>query len=283
MLPNSRLYSFIDQKDGFTVHFFEGQKLIQDLAILRNLGASGFQYFRDLILSIQPLVSYLKTGESLGVYLDSTSPYFSLKIEMSDEGQMRTLLLPDGFNQFPEKVNGNCRVVKMMPGQKSPYNSVLPLNDFDYREISNLILKDSYQINSKTIISSTSDQSVMIMKLPAININKIETNYVLSIDEYWKKIESSIHSIFDAHVTDESQIHAILSSSGLTHLISRDIYFKCSCSRRRMVDGIATLFRSHQENEIFHEGQDSLDVKCDYCNTTYQITRDEVLAISNLN
>ena len=188
MLPESRLYSFIDQKEGFTVNFFEGQKLVHDLAVIHQVIGGGFHYFRDAILSLQPMISFLKPGEGLGIYIDSKAPYFRLKIEMSDQGQMRTLLLPEDFNEFPKTILGKCRIVKLSPGEQQPYTSIIELDNIDFHQVVNKILTESYQVNSEIFLSQTSDQSVMLMKLPEVNVNKVQTNYILSINEYWKRI-----------------------------------------------------------------------------------------------
>ena len=185
MLPESRLYSFIDQKEGFTLHFLEGQKLIKDLAVIHQIIGAGFNYFRDAILTFQPMIAFLKPGEGLGVYIDSDSPYFRLKIEMSDQGQMRTLLLPENFNEFPKKIDGRCRIVKLMPGENAPYTSIINLEDIDFHQVVNKILTESYQVKSEVYLSENSDQSLMLMKLPEINVNKVQTNYSKSIDQYW--------------------------------------------------------------------------------------------------
>ena len=66
MLNKSRLISFIDQKNEFTLHFVEGQKLVEDLALIHELKGNGFAYFRDSVLSFIPLITLLKVGENLG-------------------------------------------------------------------------------------------------------------------------------------------------------------------------------------------------------------------------
>src|SRR5437762_2587208 len=121
MLPVSRLYSFLDHKNGFNIHFLEGQKLIEDLVLTHPLQGSGFAYFRDSILGILPIIFFLKPGESLGIYIDSEDPYFRLKIETGSTGHTRTLLLPEEFNLFPMKITGKVRVTKIFPNQKAPY------------------------------------------------------------------------------------------------------------------------------------------------------------------
>ena len=275
MLPESRLYSFIDQKDGFTLHFLEGQKLIQDLAIIHTNRGGGFHYFRDAILSIQLMISYLKPGEGLGIYIDSEEPYFRLKVEMSEQGQMRTLLLPEDFHEFPKSITGRCRVVKTMPNEAHPYTSIIELNNVNFHEVVNTILKESYQFNSEIFISEESDQSVMIMKLPSININKIKTDYHLSVLEYWKMHEQYISELFKQHTSEYDIIQSHLEKLGLLFLGSREIKFKCHCSRERMVQGLWSIAKTSGLDQIFLPGETEIETKCDYCKTSYLILKKE--------
>ena len=85
----------------------EGQKLIHDLALIRPLQEGGFQYFRDVILSIELMTTLLKRGEQLGFYIDAEEPYFRLKIETNFAGYMRGMLYPDDFRIFPKAVTGS--------------------------------------------------------------------------------------------------------------------------------------------------------------------------------
>ena len=275
MLPESRLYSFIDQKDGFTLHFLEGQKLIQDLAIIHSNRGGGFHYFRDAILCIQLMVSYLKPGEGLGVYIDSEVPYFRLKVEMSEQGQMRTLLLPEDFNEFPKTITGRCRVVKTMPNEAHPYTSIIELNDVNFHQVVNTILKESYQFNSEIFLSEESDQSVMIMKLPDININRIKTDYSLSVQEYWQKNESHISELFKQHTSEYDIIQNHIEKLGLLYLGSREIKFKCHCSRERMVQGLWSIVKTSGLDQLFLPDEEEIETKCDYCKTSYLILKTE--------
>lgn len=47
-----------------------------------------------------------------------------------------------------------------------------------------------------------------------------------------------------------------------------------------MIAGIMALAHNHVLDEIF-DGKDKLEAKCDYCNTFYEISHDEVK--KNLN
>lgn len=277
MLQESRLYSFIDQKEGFTLHFLEGQKLIHDLAIIHSNTGSGFSYFRDAILSIQLMISYLKPGEGLGIYIDSEEPYFRLKVEMSEQGQMRTLLLPEDFNQFPKSINGKCRVVKTLPNEACPYTSIINLEGVNFHEVVNQILKESYQLKSEIYLSDESDQSVMIMKLPSVNIDKLQTNYTLNVNEYWNQIKDKLHDLFAKHTFDYKTIQDHIENMGLLYLGSKEIKFKCTCSRERMLQGVQTLIQSSGIDHIFSPDEDEIETKCDYCKTSYLLLKKEFL------
>lgn len=275
MLQESRLYSFIDQKEGFTLHFLEGQKLIQDLAVIHHNTGAGFAYFRDAILSIQLMISYLKPGEGLGIYIDSEEPYFRLKVEMSEQGQMRTLLLPEDFNQFPKTIKGNCRVVKTIPNEAHPYTSIINLDYVDFHQVVNNILRESYQLKSEIFLSDESDQSVMLLKLPSINIDKIETGYTLSVDEYWNKLKTKIDELFAKHTDDYETIQKHIEGLGLLYLGSKEIKFKCTCSRERMLKGVRTLIASNGLESVLAPDETEIETKCDYCNTSYLLLKEE--------
>ena len=67
MLPESRLYSFLDSQNNFAIYFLEGQKLFHDLVLLTNLAGKGLDYYRDTVLAAQQLINFLKPGENLGL------------------------------------------------------------------------------------------------------------------------------------------------------------------------------------------------------------------------
>ncbi len=277
MLLESRLYSFIDQTEGFTVHFLEGQKLIHDIALIHQVTGEGFHFFRDTLLATQLLLSYLKPGEGLGIYIDSSEPFFKFKIEMSELGQMRTLLLPEDFKTFPKKISGTCRVSKTAPEEKTPYNSIIELSDTPTYEVINKLLELSYQLKSKIYISDDSDQAVMISKLPAIEINKVQTNYTLSVDDYWNKHQEKIKPFLANFSSDYQEIQNFFENLGTVLLSAKDVKFECSCSRDRMAHGIYTLIKSTGIEHVFMPDEMEIQTTCDYCHEKYIFKRVEFL------
>lgn len=274
MLATSRLYSFLDHEKGFNINFFEGQKIIQDLVLLHPMQGSGFAYFRDTFLGLLPIITFLKPGESLGLYIDSEEPYFRLKIETNSAGHTRTLLLPEEFNLFPMKITGKARVTKIFSGQKSPYTSMIELRDIETKEVINQIFRESYQTASEVIVAEMSDQSIMITKLPSLNVNS-NIDDTLSRKEYIKKHSTFFHDVFELATDDIEKIVKIFEDRGFAYLGSRQVSFFCPCSKDRMVLNLRSLYGSDMDNLFDDEGM--VEIKCDYCRKMYHISEAEVM------
>lgn len=274
MLANSRLYSFLDHKSGFNIHFLEGQKIIHDLVLLHPMKQTGFAYFRDTFLGLLPIIFFLKPGENLGIYIDSEDPYFRLKIETNSAGHTRTLLLPEEFNQFPMKITGNIRITKIFSYNKAPYTSMLELKQVDTREVINQVLCESYQTNSEVMVSDIADQSIMVTKLPPLNVNVVQDE-ALSRKDYIQKQKGFFHSVFELGTDDIEKIVKLFEDRGFSYLGSRQISFFCPCSHERMVLNLRGLYAGDTE-ELFGKDE-ALDIKCDYCRKNYHITKSEIL------
>ncbi len=279
MLKPSRLYSFLDVKQGFALHFLDGQKLIHDLALIHGLTGQGFAYFRDTVLSALSLISFLRPGESLGIYVDSETPYCRLKIETSHTGRMRTLLLPENFSHFPMAISGVARVTKQFPSGKAPYTSVVQFEEMATNEVINKVLQTSYQANAEMVVSEAADQSFMLIKLPPVNVNVKTQSETVELAEYLKQHRSLFHSVFDERHNDVENIVKAFEQSSFGYLSSRLVEFYCPCSKERMMDNLRMM--NAKDPEALFAGEAQLEAKCDYCQKKYTITRAELSAPFN--
>lgn len=273
MLNDSKLYSFLDNQNSFTIHFFEGQKLIHDIALLHNLTGAGFSYYRDLLLCIAPLVSFLKKGESFGFYLDSEKPYFRFKVETNYMGNLRTLMLPSDFNEFPEKITGIVRFSKLF-NNASPYTTVLKIEDKTFQEVVNQLLHDSYQIECSVQVSDIADQSIMIGKIPRENVGRLIIDPGMNHKDYLKKFLPQLSAIFGENLTDEKAIINYFEEKKLYYLGEKPFRLFCPCSKERMRENLAMLSED-DVNEIFKHDP-TLDIQCDYCHKKYHFKQEEL-------
>lgn len=278
MLKESQIHSFYDANAGFIVHFLEGQKLIHDLVLIHMSKAQGLRYLRDSVLSFQLLISFLKPGEGLGIYIDNEAPYLRFKIETNVEGNMRALLIPEDLQEFPSKLNGLCRLTKTFTQGKAPYTSVIDLHDLPCDQLANNILKDSYQMDGRIFLSDTSDQSILILKLPPINVDKVNIDgNQKSIQEYWFEIQKPLNLLFQSSSQEPEDIKEAFNQLGAQYLRSKTVQFKCACSKERMISGLVGLVRNGESLFSPPHDPEKIETKCDYCKKEYLITKDEII------
>jgi len=274
VVPDSQLFTFIDGTKRLALYFLEGQRLIQDLALLHPMRRGGFAYFRDVVLSVQPMIALLKHGEQFGFYIDSDDPCFRLKLETAHHGATRCMLLPEQFEEFPAAMHGIVRVHKLFPGDKPPYESVLKVDALPLREIVNHVLQESYQVHCAMMVSSASDQSVMLHQLPPLR-SEIYDYSLEAVREQRAELRGSIERIFSWSLHRKDEIEQAFAEIGFKPLASRLVRFQCSCSRERMVENVRAVYLTEGDG-LFEPGEDSLHVRCEYCKQPYEIQRSEM-------
>ena len=62
-------------------------------------------------------------------------------------------------------------------------------------------------------------------------------------------------------------------------LLKKEVFFKCNCSRERMLDGISTLTKA-EINEMIEEKED-IETVCNFCNEKYKFTINDLKELIN--
>lgn len=272
VLPESRLYTFIDEPREYALYFLEGQRLIQDLALVHPIQGPGFAYFRETVLSVQPMIALLKGGEQIGFYLDSDEPDFRLKIETSHAGATRCMLLPEDFREFPAAMHGLIRLLKLFPNNRPPYESVIEARGLALRQVVNRVLTDSYQVNCAIQIADASDQSLMLHRLPMVEDGDESPD---AAKDRRDGIRERVEALFAQALTDPTEIAASFAAVGFRLLAHRPIRFECTCSRERMFVNLIPIYEREGES-LFDPGSETLEIRCEYCKSRYEYTRAEL-------
>lgn len=270
-LPDSRIYTFVDEARTLVLHFLEGQKLIQDLALVHPVTGAGFAYFREVVLTVQPLVCLLKPGETLGVYLDSSEPYFRLKLETGADGNMRTMLLPEDFREFPETFTGLLRLNKFSPNQPTPYQSLVEAKGLSLDSLINRVLTDSFQNQGTVLLGERSDQSTLLLPLPE-DPKRVESGDWPKLSEQIAALTPTLQTVMTQALLDPEVIVATLTKHGFQYLAGRTVQFRCECSLQRMAQNVVMAYRNELDS-LFDPGQDTLEITCEYCKTQYAVNR----------
>lgn len=271
----SRQFHFINNKIGYTFSLLTGTKLIEEITQIHNIGPNAFDFYKKTILGSAQFINFLKPGETLGFYIDSEEPYFKFKIEMGQMGTLRTLLLPEEFDDFPSTFTGNCRVNKVY-ANKAPYTSVVDYKDFKIEDLPNEVMDKSYQTNSRIIISNEVNTSIMVTKLPPTNINKkIDDFEDIMQDQFQKDYKELVELALKQESSDVAEVEKIFAKFDFNYLGSKEVRFHCPCSLERMISNFHSLPQADLE-DIFKDDF-SVETRCDYCNTVYDIKKDAVL------
>jgi len=273
-MSTSLQFAFINNLRGFTISLVEGHGLMKDISEIHNIGPHALEFYNKTLMGSTQLINFLKPGENLGFYIDSEEPYFRFKIEMSNNGSLRTLLLPEDFDDFPKTFTGKCRINKIMLG-KSPYTSILEYQDFPIENIVNEVMEKSYQTNSRIFMSKDFSTSLMLTKLPPTNINKrIEDYEDYSFEQMLSEYAELIQSALDLKTSDIESTEKLFNQYDFNYLGSKEIRFHCPCSHERMVENLFTLKQIDLDEVFGEDGQ--LETRCDYCNTIYTIKKEEI-------
>lgn len=271
----SRQFSFINNQHGFTISLIEGHSLIDEIIKVHNIGPNALDFYQKTVLGSLQLINFLKPGETLGFYIDSEDPYFRFKIEMAHNGTLRTLLLPEEFEDFPILFTGNCRVNKIF-ANKSPYTSIIDYKNFKVQDIANELMDKSYQTNGKILVAKDASCSLLVVKLPPTNINKkIEEFEDLSMQEFLETHQDLINTALEFKTSDIDKVESAFAEKEFSYLGSKEVKFDCPCSHARMVKNLFTLSESDRL-DLFVD-RVSIETRCDYCNTIYQIETKDIL------
>ena len=270
-MDHSRLFTFLDKKNSFNIYFLHGEKLMQEIYKIHNIGPIASKFYDQTILTGLHLINFTKINENIGYYIDSEKPYFRFKVEMNNAGTLRTLLLPEEFEEFPNKITGKARVTVSYPN-KQPYSSLIEINEESTENVFNQMLNTSYQSKSKTMLGNKS--SLLINPLPPTNIDeKFEEIQIATLQTIEKEYGDFLKELIASEFKTEDEIINHFKSNGFNYLASKQVQFNCPCSKERMVTNLLTLSQVDQD-EVFKEGP--VEIRCDYCNTLYNIAVDDL-------
>jgi redox-regulated HSP33 family molecular chaperone len=125
------------------------------------------------------------------------------------------------------------------------------------------------------VVSQVSDQSLMLHQLPPLPGKETYDYSLEALRRRRERIQSGTERLFTRALLDRERIAEALGELGFNWLAGREVRFRCSCSRPRMVQGIQLACHGAYD-ELFDPGQTALEIICEYCKTRYSVGRDEL-------
>ena len=120
---------------------------------------------------------------------------------------------------------------------------------------------------------------MMIHRLPA---GKDENRLDLAKTHMAKtRLETDLQAVLACAHSDPDTIQDALQQIGFRILASRPIRFVCSCSRDRVLKSLQSLNEADRQ-DLFHPGEETLQVTCEYCKAEYEISRSDMASGASL-
>jgi len=170
---------------------------------------------------------------------------------------------------------GILTVIKDM-GLKEPYSGQCELKTGEIAEDLTYYFATSEQIPSAVGLGVLVDKDQSVKQAGGFIIQLMPFTPDEVVDRLEKKIQQidSVTQMLDRGLTPEQILDEILGEFGLEITEKTDTRFHCDCSKERVSRALSTLSKKDLDG-IIADGED-IEVKCQFCNTAYKFTVDEL-------
>lgn len=170
---------------------------------------------------------------------------------------------------------GILSVIKDM-GLKEPYVGQCQLQTGEIAEDLTYYFATSEQIPSAVGLGVLVDKDCSVLQAGGFIIQLMPFTPDEVVDKLEKKITEidSVTNMLEKGMTPEQILEEILGEFGLDITDRMDAAFKCDCSKEKISRALATISKKDMD-DIINDGE-SIEVKCQFCNTAYKFEVDEL-------
>ena len=238
----------------------------------------------------------LSGGAMMGIMMKGDKDLLTLQIQCSGPAKGLTVTADShgnvkGFAMNPDvdlppnaqgKLNvggaldlGILSVIKDM-GLKEPYVGQCQLQTGEIAEDLTYYFATSEQIPSAVGLGVLVDKDGSVMQAGGFIIQLMPFTPDDVIDRLEKKITEidSVTQMLEKGMTPEQILEEILGEFGLEITDTVETAFKCDCSKKKISRALATISKKDMD-DIINDGE-SIEVKCQFCNTAYKFEVDEL-------
>ncbi len=240
------------------------------LAIRRLLG--------EIAAAAVLLSTTLKFQGTMSLQARSNGPVSVLMVECTDQRTFRAIarwkeepadnadlqtLLPDGQ-----------LVITVDPVKGKRYQGIVPLENPTLAHCFAQYFQQSEQLPTSVWLASdgNSASGFLLQALPA-TVEKDEKVR----EERWSHLTTLAHTLTDEEllsVETETLLHRLFHEEDIRLFDAEPVSYRCTCSRERTATALQTVDRQELEDILAEQGEVNMD--CQFCNTRYSFSADEV-------
>lgn len=171
--------------------------------------------------------------------------------------------------------DGNLFVIKDL-GMKDPYNGFVPLTSGEIAEDITSYYATSEQIPTVCALGVLVDRDLTVKKAGGYILQLLpftEDEIIDKLEENLKTVRP-VTKLLDEGMDIEDIVRDVLKGFDVEVIYTEEVAYKCKCSKEKVE---ATL-KGLGEKELYEilEAQPQIDVCCNFCNTTYSYTKNDV-------
>ena len=170
---------------------------------------------------------------------------------------------------------GTLTVIKDM-GLKEPYSSQVPLGTSEVAEDLTYYFAASEQVPSAVGLGVLMSKDNTVKQAGGFIVQLMP----FADEEVISKLEERVNSInsvtemLEKGMTPEDILREVMGDMDVEFTDKIDTGFECNCSKEKVARALAGLSKKDME-DIINDGKE-IEVKCDFCNTTYKFSVEEL-------
>lgn len=170
---------------------------------------------------------------------------------------------------------GTLTVIKDM-GLKEPYSSQVPLGTSEVAEDLTYYFAASEQVPSAVGLGVLMSKDNTVKQAGGFIVQLMpfaDEEVISKLEERVNNI-SSVTEMLEKGMTPEDILREVMGDMDVEFTDKIDTGFECNCSKEKVARALAGLSKKDME-DIINDGKE-IEVKCDFCNTTYKFSVEEL-------
>lgn len=170
---------------------------------------------------------------------------------------------------------GTLTVIKDM-GLKEPYVSQVPLGTSEVAEDLTYYFASSEQVPSAVGLGVLMSKDNTVKQAGGFIVQLMpfaDEEVINKLEERVNNI-SSVTEMLEKGMTPEDILKEVMGDMDVEFTDKIDTGFVCNCSKEKIAKALASISKKDMD-EIINDGKE-IEVKCDFCNTTYKFSVEEL-------
>ena len=284
-----QLYQFLLDYGGIRGAVLHATRVVDEMRANHRLGPLETLVLGHAYVAAGLMTVNLKSPESLTIKVDCSGPIGGLTVDGNAFGEVRGYLAQDPIPVTADGwvprlqdlfETGTLAVTKHLRDGARPFTGVVEMRYGSLAEDLSYYFATSEQTPSAMSLSVAFDAAgeptgaggVFLQALPGARAEQIQDV---------ERLLRQLPSIGAAFATGEAP-NALLERAFGAHepviIARRRVVFMCHCSAQRFRSHLGALPRAELQ-DMLDRGPLPLETTCLYCNTTYQIDRDQIVEL----